>query len=74
MKNCKPAKQHEAIWAILTFSYSSTQASKEAILAQLPQAECIHFATHICWKTPAIVLSPGEVVSKKKISQVPSAA
>lgn len=39
------------------------QASKEAVLAQLPQAECIHFATHICWKTPAIVLSPGEVVS-----------
>lgn len=38
------------------------QASKEAVLAQLPQAECIHFATHICWKTPAIVLSPGEVV------------
>lgn len=39
------------------------QASKEAVLSQLPQAECIHFATHICWKTPAIVLSPGEVVS-----------
>lgn len=39
------------------------QASKEAVLAQLPLAECIHFATHICWKTPAIVLSPGEVVS-----------
>ncbi|KAL0867698.1 hypothetical protein ABMA27_008433 [Loxostege sticticalis] len=41
------------------------QASKEAVLAQLPQAECIHFATHICWKTPAIVLSPGEVVDSQ---------
>ncbi|XP_026314209.1 tetratricopeptide repeat protein 28 isoform X2 [Hyposmocoma kahamanoa] len=41
------------------------QASKEAILTQLPQAECIHFATHICWKTPAIVLSPGEVVDSQ---------
>ncbi|XP_072934461.1 uncharacterized protein [Epargyreus clarus] len=41
------------------------QASKEAVLAQLPQAECIHFATHICWKTPGIVLSPGEVVDSQ---------
>lgn len=40
------------------------QASKEAVLAQLSQAECVHFATHVCWKTPAIILSPGEVVSK----------
>ncbi|XP_062528966.1 tetratricopeptide repeat protein 28 isoform X2 [Bombyx mori] len=41
------------------------QASKEAVLAQLPQAECVHFATHICWKSPAIVLSPGEVVDSQ---------
>ncbi|KAJ0173048.1 hypothetical protein K1T71_011224 [Dendrolimus kikuchii] len=41
------------------------QASKEAVLAQLSQAECVHFATHICWKTPAIVLSPGEVVDSQ---------
>ncbi|XP_050677372.1 tetratricopeptide repeat protein 28 [Leptidea sinapis] len=41
------------------------QASKEAVIAQLPQAECIHFATHVCWKTSAIVLSPGEVVDSQ---------
>ncbi|XP_039752578.1 tetratricopeptide repeat protein 28 [Pararge aegeria] len=41
------------------------QASKETVLAQLPQAECVHFATHICWKTPGIVLSPGEVVDSQ---------
>ncbi|KAI5635500.1 tetratricopeptide repeat domain-containing protein [Phthorimaea operculella] len=41
------------------------QASKEAVLMQLSQAECIHFATHVCWKTPAIVLSPGEVVDSQ---------
>ncbi|XP_032527413.2 tetratricopeptide repeat protein 28 isoform X2 [Danaus plexippus] len=41
------------------------QASKEAVLAQLPQAECVHFATHICWKTPGIILSPGEVVDSQ---------
>ncbi|XP_034827519.1 tetratricopeptide repeat protein 28 isoform X2 [Maniola hyperantus] len=41
------------------------QASKETVVAQLPQAECIHFATHICWKTPGIVLSPGEVVDSQ---------
>ncbi|CAH4027695.1 tetratricopeptide repeat protein 28 isoform X1 [Pieris brassicae] len=41
------------------------QASKEAVLSQLTQAECIHFATHVCWKTPGIVLSPGEVVDSQ---------
>ncbi|KPJ21684.1 Tetratricopeptide repeat protein 28 [Papilio machaon] len=41
------------------------QASKEAVLAQLSQAECVHFATHVCWKTPAIILSPGEVVDSQ---------
>lgn len=34
-------------------------ATKESILSQICNAECIHFATHISWKLSAIVLSPG---------------
>lgn len=35
------------------------QASKEAVLRQIGEAECIHLATHMSWKLSAIVLSPG---------------
>jgi hypothetical protein len=35
------------------------QASKEAVLHQIGEAECIHLATHMSWKLSAIVLSPG---------------
>ncbi|KAF0289070.1 Tetratricopeptide repeat protein 28 [Amphibalanus amphitrite] len=31
-------------------------ASKEALLQQLAQMECIHFATHVSWKLSAVVL------------------
>ncbi|GBP96133.1 Tetratricopeptide repeat protein 28 [Eumeta japonica] len=41
------------------------QASKEAVISQLTQAECVHLATHVCWKTPAVILSPGEVVDSQ---------
>jgi hypothetical protein len=35
------------------------QASKEAVLRQIGEAECIHLATHMSWKLSAIALSPG---------------
>jgi hypothetical protein len=35
------------------------QASKEAVLRQIGEAECVHLATHMSWKLSAIVLSPG---------------
>ena len=40
------------------------KATKSAVLSQLPQAECIHFACHISWQLSAIVLSPGEFVEE----------
>lgn len=38
------------------------QASKEAVLSQIAEAECIHLSTNVSWKLSAIVLSPGEMV------------
>lgn len=35
-------------------------ATKDAVLRELSQVECIHLATHVSWKLSAIVLSPGE--------------
>lgn len=39
--------------------YVLLQASKEAVLRQIGEAECVHLATHMSWKLSAIVLSPG---------------
>lgn len=41
---------------------TGAEATRENILRQISQAECIHFATHVSWKLSAIVLSPGEFV------------
>lgn len=37
------------------------QASKQAILTQIQEAECVHLATHVSWKLSSLVLSPVEV-------------
>ncbi|XP_049768006.1 tetratricopeptide repeat protein 28 [Schistocerca cancellata] len=42
------------------------QASKEAVLRQIGEAECVHLATHVSWKLSAIVLSPGDVVDSQQ--------
>ncbi|XP_054281377.1 tetratricopeptide repeat protein 28 [Macrosteles quadrilineatus] len=42
-----------------------SQASKESVLRQIGEAECVHLATHVSWKLSAIVLSPGEVVDSQ---------
>lgn len=40
-------------------------ATKDNVLSQISNAECIHFATHISWKLSAIVLSPSSISSEK---------
>ncbi|GAB6029967.1 Tetratricopeptide repeat protein 28 [Chamberlinius hualienensis] len=35
-------------------------ATKDTVLRELSQVECIHFATHVSWKLSAIVLAPTE--------------
>ncbi|RZF33680.1 hypothetical protein LSTR_LSTR007058 [Laodelphax striatellus] len=39
---------------------TGAQASKECVLRQIGEAECVHLATHVSWKLSAIVLSAGE--------------
>lgn len=34
------------------------QATKESVLKQIGEAECVHLATHVSWKLSAIVLAP----------------
>ncbi|XP_013103199.2 tetratricopeptide repeat protein 28 [Stomoxys calcitrans] len=40
-------------------------ATKEAIISELPSAECVHFAANLSWKLGAVVLSPGDVVDSQ---------
>ncbi|KAF8792165.1 tetratricopeptide repeat protein 28-like [Argiope bruennichi] len=49
-----------------TKAICGSAATKENILSQLSQAECIHFATHISWKLSAVVLSPGEFMESSR--------
>lgn len=66
-----PHAQHEAqmIAELLQAkALLNTQATKEAVLAQIADAECVHLACHVSWKLSAIVLSPSEVLD----SQTPS--
>ncbi|CAM1313227.1 TTC28 (predicted) [Pycnogonum litorale] len=41
---------------------TGVDGTRENVLRQISQVECIHFATHVSWKLSAIVLSPGEFV------------
>lgn len=40
-------------------------ATKEAVISELPSAECVHFAANLSWKLGAVVLSPGDVVDSQ---------
>uniref|UniRef100_T1J2M9 Uncharacterized protein n=1 Tax=Strigamia maritima TaxID=126957 RepID=T1J2M9_STRMM len=60
-----------------TTAMVNSLATKETVLRQMPQVECVHFATHISWKLSALVLSPGDVVdpppsSSKRLSHTES--
>lgn len=45
-----------------------SQATKEIISAQIQDAECVHFATHVSWKLSSLVLTPAEVNYNKYLS------
>ncbi|XP_055842116.1 tetratricopeptide repeat protein 28 isoform X1 [Episyrphus balteatus] len=44
---------------------ASCNATKEAVVSELPTAECVHFAANLSWKLGAVVLSPGDVVDSQ---------
>ncbi|XP_063923669.1 tetratricopeptide repeat protein 28 isoform X2 [Zophobas morio] len=41
-------------------------ATKEQILNQIQDAECVHFSTHVSWKLSSLVLSPAEVLDQSQ--------
>merc|ERR1712016_414154 len=52
-------------------SMTGENATREAVISQLSQAECIHLACHVSWKLSALVLSPGEYVESKSSGNSP---
>lgn len=40
----------------------SSNATKQGVIAELPTAECVHFAANLSWKLGAVVLSPGDMI------------
>ncbi|XP_016978880.2 tetratricopeptide repeat protein 28 [Drosophila rhopaloa] len=48
---------------------AGSNATKESVLAELPSAECIHFAANLSWQLGAVVLSPGDVVTAEQQQQ-----
>lgn len=62
-KDIPQAEQEATMVAELlqTQALLGNSASKEQVLNQMQEAECIHFATHVSWKLSSLVLSPIEV-------------
>ena len=66
------AKEADIVAEIMQSSLlTGEKATKEAVIAQLSQAECIHLACHVSWKLSALVLSPGEYVESKSSGNSP---
>ncbi|KAB0791731.1 hypothetical protein PPYR_03531 [Photinus pyralis] len=67
-KDIPQAEQEANIVAELlqTQALVGNQATKEQILAQIQEAECVHFATHVSWKLSSLVLSPSEVLEQSQ--------
>lgn len=47
----------------------SSNATKEAVLAELTTAECVHFSVNVSWKMGAIILSPGNLLDSQPSSK-----
>ncbi|XP_017073973.1 tetratricopeptide repeat protein 28 [Drosophila eugracilis] len=48
---------------------AGSNATKESVLAELPSADCVHFAANLSWQSGAVVLSPGDVVTAEQQQQ-----
>jgi CHAT domain-containing protein len=47
-----------------------SSATKEQILNQIQDAECVHFSTHVSWKLSSLVLSPAEVLDQSQAKRL----
>ncbi|XP_017771983.1 PREDICTED: tetratricopeptide repeat protein 28 isoform X2 [Nicrophorus vespilloides] len=62
-----PQSEHEATMVaelLQTHALIGSQATKEQVLNQIQEAECVHLATHVSWKLSSLVLSPAEVLEQ----------
>lgn len=66
-KDIPHAEQEASMVAELlqTQAVTGSQATREQVLNQIQEAECVHLATHVSWKLAALVLSPAEVTIEK---------
>ena len=48
------------------------RATRQAVLSQLAEAECVHLACHVSWKLSALVLSPGDYVESSSSNSAES--
>nr|CAD7423630.1 unnamed protein product [Timema monikensis] len=54
-------------WGAIPYAeQEAAMATKEAVLHQIGEAQCVHLATHVSWKLSAIVLSPGNMVDSQQ--------
>lgn len=67
-KELPQAEQEATMVADLlqTQALIGTQATKENVLTQIQEAECVHIATHVAWKLSSLVLTPAEVLEQTK--------
>ena len=49
-----------------TKSLLGSQATKDALLTKMKDAEAIHLACHVSWKLSAVVFSPSEIMESTK--------
>ncbi|CAH0549630.1 unnamed protein product [Brassicogethes aeneus] len=64
-----PQAEHEATMIaelLQTQVLVGTNATKEQVLNQIQEAECVHFATHVSWKLSSLVLCPAEVLDQSQ--------
>lgn len=64
-----PHAEHEATMIaelLQTQVLVGNNATKEQVLSQIQEAECVHFATHVSWKLSSLVLSPAEVLDQSQ--------
>lgn len=67
-KDLQQAEQEANMVADLlqTQALIGSQATKENVLGQIQEAECVHIATHVSWKLSSLVLTPAEVLEQSQ--------
>lgn len=46
-------------------TFVASTATKDNVLAELPAAECVHFAANLSWKMSSVVLTPNDMLESQ---------